>query len=210
MVKNSRKLNDNLENNYKICRDICKRIIKKAKIKCSVYGENNIPEENCLIISNHISFFDIILFVSQIENPIGFAYASNLLKIPFLKKFINSIGGVSIHKDIKKIKQSISNITNYLKESRLVIFPEGGCSYAIDKVKKFQRGCFISLKTLNIPIVPVFLKVEELGKIGRWVMPIDKIDIIVGKPFKSDSKMTSKELAEYAYDTVVNLKNCYN
>ena len=209
MIKNSGKLNDDKENNYNVCKDVCKRIISKAKIDCVVYGKNNIPDENCLIISNHISFFDIVIFLAQIDKSVGFAYAGNLLKLPVLRKYIKSIGGVAIHRDIKKIKKSVSDISSYLKKSSLIIFPEGECSYAVDKVKRFQRGCFISLRSMDVPIVPVYLKVDKLSKLGKWVAPLNKIKIIIGQSFKLHSKMTSKELAEYAYDIVVGLKDCY-
>ena len=89
------------------------------------------------------------------------------------------------------------------------MFPEGKCSYEVDKVGQFERGCFISLRSTDVPIVPVYIKVNELGKLARWVTPIGKIDIIIGQPFKPDSKMKSKQLAEYAYNTVVGLKDSY-
>lgn len=208
MIKNLKNLNDNKENNFEVCKNICKKVISKAKINCFVYGKNNVPKENCLIISNHISFFDVVILLSQINKPIGFAYASNLLRIPVLKKYITSLGGVPIHRDIKSIKQSVNKISNYLKYSSLIIFPEGGCSYSNNEVKQFQRGCFINLITINIPIVPVYLKVDKLIKISKWVIPTDKIEIVIGQPFKPYSKMTSKKLAEYAYEVVVNLRDC--
>ena len=207
MMKNYRKLNDDKENNYKVCKSIADKVIAKAKIDFSVYGAENLPEENCLIISNHISFFDIVIFVAKFDKPAGFAYADNLLKLPILKKYINSIGGVPIHRDVKKIKESLSGIADYVKESSLILFPEGKCSYEVDRVGQFERGCFISLRSTDVPIVPVYIKVEELGKVARWVTPLGKIDIIIGRPFKPDPKMKSKQLAEYAYNTVVGLKD---
>ena len=209
MMKNYRKLNDDKENNYKVCKSIADKLISKAKIDCSVNGANNIPAENCLIISNHISFFDIVILLSQIDKPLGFAYADNLLKLPILKKYIHSLGGVSIHRDVKKIKESLSGIADYLKDSSLILFPEGKCSYEVDKVGQFERGCFISLRSTDVPIVPVYIKVDELGKLARWVTPLGKIDVIIGQPFKPDSKMKSKQLAEYAYNTVVCLRESY-
>ena len=116
---------------------------------------------------------------------------------------------MSIHRDVKKIKESLSGISDYLKDSSLILFPEGKCSYEVDKVGQFERGCFISLRSTDVPIVPVYIKVNELGKLARWVTPIGKIDIIIGQPFKPDSKMKSKQLAEYAYNTVVGLKDSY-
>ncbi|MBE6845208.1 MAG: 1-acyl-sn-glycerol-3-phosphate acyltransferase [Ruminococcus sp.] len=205
MYKYRKMLNDNHINNHAVCQRICRELMKSFSIDCEICGLDNIPENDCLIISNHISFFDIIVFLAVIEKPVSFAYAENLLRLPILRKYISSLGGVCITSS--KIKSILNGIHRALKQSSLIVFPEGKCSYSNDNVQQFQRGCFVNFKDLKTPILPVYLKYDKIHSFNKWVTPEKKIQIIINKSFFPDENMNSKQLSKYCHDIVAGSGN---
>ena len=81
MIKNKKNLNDELENNYNVCKNFCQNVVDKSKINYIVNGKENIPDKGPLLIaSNHRSFFDILLLISAIDRSMPYAAAKELYK----------------------------------------------------------------------------------------------------------------------------------
>ena len=214
-IKNEKYLNDNKENNYKICQDICKRLVKLTDVPLIVSGKENIPyNDSILIVSNHTSFYDIFALVSVIDRFMTFAAAKELMKYPILKKYISSIDCVLIDRkteDLKYMKQQLLSMENAIKSGGLILFPEGECSYMDGELKDFKKGGFMAANKLDVRIVPTYIKCDEMKKIGKWFIPTNDVKIIFGESFTStevfDKKVSAKVLSEYTREKVLELKN---
>ena len=58
MIYHFHNLNDDLENNFMICKKICKRVIKTAKIDLHIYDQESLPaDKHFLLVPNHRCFF---------------------------------------------------------------------------------------------------------------------------------------------------------
>ena len=142
LIRYKRRLNDDLNNNYEVCKTISENIIKKTKVDFEVIGKDNIPKEGpTLITSNHRSFFDILSLIHSIDRPMSFAAAQELLKYPLVAKYINGIECVLIDKSINSLKamrEQLKNIEDVIDKNGLVLFPEGECSYYDTEIKEFK------------------------------------------------------------------------
>lgn len=214
MFKNSFKLNNDINNNYKICQKISNKIISLSNITLNIKGKENIKNQSPILITpNHRSFFDIFILLSSIDETISFAAAKELYSYPLLNRYIKSINCISIDRstqDITTIKQQINNICNHLKENNLILFPEGECNYFNDEVKKFKKGGFININKTNAKIVPTYINVSEIKKIGRWVIPTGNVSVTFGEAFNpncvENRKLKGNELANYTREKVLYLK----
>ena len=213
LIKNEKNLNEDKYNNYKICHDICKKLVQNTNVPLIVNGVENIPEENpVLIISNHTSFYDIFVLVSIIERYITFAAAKELNKYPILNKYITSIDCILIDRnteDLKLMKEQLTYMQNAVKNG-LILFPEGECSYMSDDIKEFKKGGFITANKEDVTIVPTYIHYSSVKKIGKWFVPNDEMKVIFGKSFKpseiSENKINAKFLSEYSRERVLELK----
>ena len=63
-------------------------------VKLEVNGKENIPNQACLFVANHISFFDIVVTYPLMISPTGYIAKKELEKVPFLSwimRFVNCI-----------------------------------------------------------------------------------------------------------------------
>lgn len=216
MLKNKKYLTDNEKENYSLVREICTKFIDKLNVEFNIIGAENIPmEENSLIVSNHKSFFDILVLVLAVNKDIPFASAKELMNYPILKDYISSIGCISIDretKDVKVMKKQLKDIEDTVLNKGLILFPEGECSYSLDAdIKDFKKGGFMAVNKNNLKIVPTYINYSGFKKIGKWILPTEEISIHFGKAFKSseisDKKITTNILTDYTKKKVLELKN---
>ncbi len=124
MLKNYRRLNDDLDNNFAICKKICNKIIRSAKIRLNTYGCENLPRDNkFLLVSNHRCFFDVVFLIAAIEETVSFVAAKELWKYPVLRKYLSSIACVPLDRcaqGTQELKHSILSMRSALETGNLV------------------------------------------------------------------------------------------
>lgn len=205
---------DDYERNYAICQKICNEVIQTLDLDIQIYGKREIPKNNpYLLVSNHRSFFDIIMLIATIEKPISFAVAKELCNYPILKKYIHSIRCISIdreNKDILQVKEQIENISSFLEKNALALFPEGECNYFNDEIKEFKKGGFVSAIQTNTLILPTYIKFSDYQYIKRWVIPKGEVKIFFSSPFTPQEvfpkKAKAKQLTLYSYEKILELQ----
>ena len=126
MIRNYPFLNHDREHNFLICKKICKKIVKSAKIGVKIQNPENIPKEKrFLLVSNHRCFFDVVFLLASIEETLSFVAAKELWHYPILRKYLDSIGCVALDRHSKKmdkIKESIHSMKTALEGGNLVLF----------------------------------------------------------------------------------------
>ena len=211
LYSNQKYLNDDFYNNYEVASRVCKNTLYKSGVSINVEGLDNIPMEGPLLLTpNHISFFDIILLLGVVDRPLPFAAALELTKYSVLKKYIESLNCVLIDRynsDFSVAKAQIKNMGDTIKKSGLIVFPEGECSYN-QEVYDFKKGAFLRVKDASI--VPTYINMPNIKKLGRWAIPTSNIDIIFGKSFKVsdvfEKSVSAEVVAQYTRDKVLELK----
>ena len=214
LKKNEKLLNDDYENNYFLCQEACKNLVKNTGVNTIVSGVDNIPNEgSVLITSNHTSFYDIAAIVSVIDRYVSFASAKELMKYPILNKYISGINCVLIDRkteDLKCMKEQLISMENAIKSGGLILFPEGECSYFKGDIKDFKKGGFIAASKHDIEIVPTYIKYGKMKHIGKWYIPTEDVEIIFGEGFipskKFGKKVNAKILSEYTKEKILELK----
>lgn len=210
MLRNYPRLNGNLDNNFQICRTICQKIMRSAKIQLEVLWKECVPDgEPFLVVSNHRCFFDVLFLISSVDHPVRFVAAKELLSYPILRKYLKALQCVMIDrytKDLTKIRESIVQIRDTLQDTNLVLFPEGQCSYYDPQMHRFKKGGFAGVAAADAQVVPAFIHIDEMRNIGRWMIPKGTVTVGFGDGFYphevSDKKNPAGELAAYAMERV--------
>lgn len=216
LIKGNFQLNENMDNNYAVCKKISNKLIDLAKIDFKVNGRENVPNSGpTMFFPNHRSFFDIMLLISAVERNMNFAAAKELYQYPILKNYLQALGCISIDRtasatDFSVLKMQIKEMTESNKKTSQTVFAEGECNYNSSKIFPFKKGGFITAGDLDSYIVPTYIDVRAIKNIGRWTIPTGEVSVSFGKAFKpsdiSSKKINLNELSKYTYEQVLELQ----
>jgi 1-acyl-sn-glycerol-3-phosphate acyltransferase len=126
-------------------------------VKKTVIGRNNIPKnEAVLYISNHRSYYDIIVSYVTVPTLTGFMAKKEINKIPFLRVWMNLLQCLFIDRD--DIRQGMKVVLKGIEQIKdgysVFISPEGTRSHGKDMLP-FKAGSFKMAEKTGCPIIPV-------------------------------------------------------
>ncbi len=147
------------------------RLLYPAK----VFGNRNVENKKTLLISNHLSGFDMIMYVVCLKQVVPFVYKAELGKSNFLRWVFNGLDGIPVRRGEVDLNASRKVLQTLNSDKPLFLFPEGTRNPNVDCLQDFHTGvAFYALKT-HAPIVPYYI--WEKSRIFR------KNYIVVGKEF---------------------------
>ncbi len=134
-----------------------------AIINLSVIKEGEPPERGALLVSNHISWLDIIVIGQYL--PAYFVAKSDILSWPIIGYLSRQGGTIFIRRgDKKHIKATAEKMVWALKQnSKIVAFPEGTTTRG-DEVLGFHASLFQPALLTRSAIQPVALQYQGLAK----------------------------------------------
>jgi hypothetical protein len=158
---------------------------QRAGLELSISTEPNVPlstlqNSPCLLLCNHPTFNDPLVmfsFSQRVQRP--FYYMAAHERFSGLEGWLlQQIGGYSIRRgqaDRESVAQTLKLLAQ--PDCRLVIFPEGGCSFQNDTVMPFRPGAVqMALQSLSkrskqgevrdFWVVPISLKYRYSGQMG--------------------------------------------
>lgn len=177
------------------------RYVFKLYFRYRTRGLDNIPDEPCIIASNHQSFFDglfvaSLLRTAQIGKTYFYAKAKHADKPIF--KFLAQRTNVIVVDLNNNLKESIQKLAEVLRlRKNILIFPEGTRS-ANGNIGQFKKTFAILSRELNIPVVPVAIKgaSDALPKGSIFPRPLKKVQVEFLEPLYPEN---------YTYDQIANI-----
>ena len=165
-----------LSNSTRLSSCFCSFLIKVLGIKISI-PENNrmMPENNYLIVSNHLSYLDVFILASLY--PSVFIASIDGVKNAIILGTVARLGGVVFVDRLNKmnIKTEIDKISGVINSGfNVIVFPEATSSNG-DKVLEFKSSLFTPAIESGIKIQPLCIKYKKLN--GRLI-GIDNRDFI--------------------------------
>ena len=140
-------------------RKLIAAISRALSVKVTVFGIENIPSDsNFFMVSNHMSAFDPIPFIANIDKIMTFVGKKELMDLPILPDAMTILEGEYIDRD--DLRQSLKvmlKVEDDLKkhEKSWMIFPEGTrIRDQMLPVGEFHNGTFRPAMKAKVPIVP--------------------------------------------------------
>lgn len=172
-----------------------------AGVKIDVRGTENIPDEACLFVGNHNSYFDILVTYTTIPTPVGYIAKKEIKRIPLLNLWMINISCLfldreNVREGLKTIFKAIEQIK---KGTSVFIFPEGTRSKN-GEMSPFKEGSMkIALKA-ECPVVPVAIKnTADIFENHYPLVKSSRVIVEYGKPIDVASldKEDQKNLGSY-------------
>ena len=161
-----------------------------------VLGQNNLPNESAIFVSNHNSHMDVALIsaaVGKSFNYFGMLAAKDYWFDSAVKRtltnFVMNLIPISrktekISKDVLSFDETIELCRAFMDQDgrNLIIFPEGSRGEP-NVMRPFRKGAARFATHLNAPLVPVFIdgSFRSWPK-GRLIMFPTRINIKILKP----------------------------
>ena len=173
-------------------------IIHKERIK-------NIT--NCILASNHISWFDPPFIGSIVPFEINYLAKSELFKNKLFGKLLASLNVIPIRRG-KIDRTAINRVEEKLASGQsILLFPEG-----TRKSNKVKPGIGkIAIQT-GIDIVPIYMKNSD--RLRKCFMGKDRLKIVIGEKIKKEqfsemeeTKENYRSLAQKILDEINELDN---
>lgn len=154
-------------------------------VEVEVHGAEHMdPARSYVVMSNHLSYVDIVALFLALPVIPGFLAKRELTRIPFLSQALRSGGHVVIDRGQRtNAMQAISSAAEQVKGGKTVlIFPEGTRGDS-DTIGKFKKGGFYLAKAASVPILPVGLRGTRgvFAKDSLLVRP-GKVEVHIGAP----------------------------
>lgn len=96
------------------------------------------------------------------------------------------------------------------KKDFILIYPEQSLWWNYRKPKPLKSGAFRIAAKNNVPIIPIFITMQDSDKIGEDGFPIQEYIVNIEQPIYADENLTEKENAENMKNKNFNIwKNVY-
>ncbi len=148
-----------LERRRTVARTLSRALLRVAGMPLVVKRAERIPEGQCVIVSNHASYLDGLVFTAALPPRFGFVIKREMERVPmagtllkrlgheFVERFNRNRGGV----DARRVLRTATN------GHSLVFFPEGTFS-ALPGLGKFHAGAFTVAARAGCPVVPAVIR----------------------------------------------------
>ena len=193
-----------------------KQAIRKWMLQlCDILGvevevEGEASAQTVLMVSNHISWLDIIVLSSHY--PYSFLAKSEIRRWPIVGFLTHSSGSLFIKRhSVSGLKHAVADVTQRLQQGRSVcLFPEG--TTIANGINPFKSGLFVTAHEAGVPVQPVAISymqedaayVDDDHFIGHLLKQAGKEKIHVKLKFLAaiDSHADRRGMAEQARDEI--------
>lgn len=150
-------------------------------IRWQLKGTENIPDNTCVIISNHQSTWETF-FIQTLVTPQTQVLKQELLKIPFFGWALAATRPIAINRN--DVRLSLQQIRDQGKQSldrniRVLIFPEGTRT-APGTLGKFSRGGARLAKAAEVGILPIAHNAGSYWPSTSWIKKPGTIKVEIG------------------------------
>lgn len=195
-----------LRGRYRVISCWARLMVKTAEILCGiryrVIGAEHIPQEPCIILSNHQSSWETFVF-QVIFPPQVWVIKRELLWIPFFGWGLAMLAPIAIDRSsgARALRQTLDQGSDRLRRGFcIVIFPEGTRA-APGELRAFQSGgAWLASKT-GTPVLPVAHDAGACWPRNAWLKRPGLITISIGPPI-APGDLKVNELNERAEDWI--------
>ncbi len=122
-----------------------------------------LPKGPCLIVSNHLSWIDILMIGSMLN--VRFLSKAEVASWPLVGRLASGAGTLFVHRgDRRSADRALEDITDALMQGdQVVVFPEGTSTRGPMPIK-FRSRLIEAARRANVPVVPMALSYHGPGK----------------------------------------------
>jgi 1-acyl-sn-glycerol-3-phosphate acyltransferase len=142
-----------------VARAAARAFLWMAGMPLTVRSLERLPEGQCVVVSNHVSYIDGVVFTAVLPPRFGFVIKREMNNVPLIGFFLRRLGSEFVerfnrHRGASDARRVLRNAVN---GKSLVFFPEGTFTRT-PGLLKFHSGAFITAARVGCPVVPATVK----------------------------------------------------
>ncbi len=135
-----------------------KYVLKGCGIRLEVQGEENIPQEPCIIMYNHSSSFDIYAFCAGVPYEWRAIMKDEVAKIPFVGWVCKLTGQYFVARDGgTRDLETVKLIAGKIRQGPLVLVAPEGTRSEDGNLLPFKKGGFVIALQAKVPVVTMVI-----------------------------------------------------
>ena len=153
-------------------RALARAFLWGAGMKLTVRALDQLPAGQCVIVANHASYLDGLVFTAALPPRFGFVIKREMAGVPLAGWFLHRIGSEFVERFDRKrgAADALRVLRNATNGHSLVFFPEGTFT-AEPGLLKFHAGAFTTAARAGCPIVPVVVQGTRSALSPRGNLP---------------------------------------
>ena len=177
-------------------RTLLKLSLPRVTVRCM----GLIPSGQCVIVANHASYVDGVLFTAILPPRFGFVIKREMNRVPLAGLLLRRLGSLFVEraKGQRGAKASDARrvLRTALKGSSLVFFPEGTFAPS-PGLLKFHIGAFTTAVRVGCPIVPAVVRgTRAVLPQGAWLPRRAQIEVEFLEPLTPSAQRASEAVVE--------------
>ncbi len=181
-----------------VARNAARLFLFVAGLPLEVRGTSFIPDGQCVVVANHASYLDGIVFTAALPPRFGFVIKREMNSVPLAGLLLRRLGSEFVERfnrnkgaaDARRVLRTASN------GHSLVFFPEGTFSHE-PGLLKFHTGAFTIAARAGCPVVPAVVRGTREALPSSRVLPHPgKISVEFLTPVVSTSESTDAAATE--------------
>jgi 1-acyl-sn-glycerol-3-phosphate acyltransferase len=181
----------------KVARVWSKVILAMAGVELDVYGSHHVdPNRSYVVVSNHLSNFDIPAHFVALPVPIRFLAKKELYKIPVFGTALRAIGIIEVDRQAgARAHEQINEQAAAAVERghSLLVYAEGTRSRS-GELRPFKGGAFAIAVGSTLPILPVTVHGgHEAWPPGTKIVRGGRMTVVISEPIET-AGLTNRDL----------------
>tara|TARA_B100001027_G_scaffold14485_1_gene8735 strand:- start:809 stop:1429 length:621 start_codon:yes stop_codon:yes gene_type:complete len=168
-------------------------------IKVEVIGQENLPTEPCVIVSNHQGQWETYS-MQYLFHPMCTLLKKELLYIPLWGWAMKMLNPIAINRSKPKeaILQTLEEGSKRLKNGMYVLFFPEGTRVKAGRVGKYARSSFELAKRNGVMVLPLCHNSGDCWPAHKFIKKPGKIKLIIGEPFYvEDSRQSASNVRKW-------------
>ena len=181
--------------------NITKAIFVLSRVPVDINGFDNLPEIDCVVVSNHASYIDGFLLKGFLPSRFSFVIKGEMRNIPVVHFLLRRAGSRFV--DRKESTASSRDARQMVKAAKsgqsLAIFPEGTFQRE-PGLLRLRAGAFVAAVRGEMPIVPIVISgTRHMLPANRYLPRYGRIRVDILAPIypDHDSYATPRELSKH-------------
>lgn len=179
-----------------------------AGMPLTVRSIERLPAGQCVVVSNHVSYIDGVVFTAILPPRFGFVIKREMNSVPVIGFFLRRLGSEFVerfnrHRGASDARRVLRNAVN---GKSLVFFPEGTFTRT-PGLLKFHSGAFITAARVGCPVVPATVKGTRVTLSPKGGLPrpgrivVEFLPLVTITPDQSES--AAMELRDRAREAIL-------
>ena len=169
-----------------------------AGMPLTVKSLDRLPEGQCVVVSNHVSYLDGLVYTAALPPRFGFVIKREMNSVPVIGLFLRRLGSEFVERFNRHRSASDARrvLRTALSGHSLVFFPEGTFTRA-PGLLKFHAGAFMTAARAGCPVVPATVKGSRVtfSPNSHWPRP-GRIVVVVLPPVVATSSKADAAAVE--------------